>query len=191
MQPMKDDPELLRKLEQKELREQELAEEYKNHQIAIYGIFCLFILLGFLMIKAHFHTAIIQQNKNFIPSSPLQVQDMLHDVRLYVEIADTPEKQKNGLMYRTKLDSNSGMLFILPEKQPLYMWMKNTNIPLDMLFFDETGKITHIHTNAHPHDETLISSQSPVIGVLEVNAGFAQKHHIQVGNYIRHPHIKN
>ena len=191
MQQMKDDPELLRKMEQKEQRERELAEENKNYQIAIYGIFCLFVLLGFLIIRAYFHTAIIQQNKIFIPSSPLQVQDMLHDVRLYVEIADTPEKQKNGLMYRTELDANSGMLFIFPEKQPLYMWMKNTNIPLDMLFFDETGKITHIHTNARPHDETLISSQLPVIGVLEVNAGFTQKHHIQVGNYIRHPNIQN
>ena len=97
MQQMKDDPELLRKLEQKEQRERELAEENKNYQIAIYGIFCLFVLLGFLIIRAYFHTAIIQQNKNFIPSSPLQVKDMLHDVRLYVEIADTPEKQKNGL----------------------------------------------------------------------------------------------
>ena len=105
-------------------------------------------------------------------------------VLVRVELALTPTKQAIGLMYRSQLDPNQGMLFVFPNKKMVYMWMKNTYLPLDMIFFDETGHITHIHENARPLDKTTISSNVPAIGVLEVNAGFVQNQGIKIGQKI-------
>ena len=65
------------------------------------------------------------------------------------------------------------------------MWMKNTLIPLDMVFFNQSGKVVHVHHNAIPMDETIISSVRPVAGVLEINAGEAQKYGIQKGSLLK------
>ena len=100
----------------------------------------------------------------------LFIQTLTKKISLSYEVADTPEKQSIGLMYRQEMPNNHSMIFIFPEPQMIYMWMKNTYIPLDMIFFDETGKITHIHQNAK--------------GVIEVNAGFVNTHHISVGHQI-------
>ena len=107
-----------------------------------------------------------------------------------VEIADTPEKSKIGLMFRKQLDDDKGMLFLLPEKQHLYMWMKNTYIPLDMLFFDSDGKIVKITTNTTPLSLKILPSDIPVAGVLEVNAGTAKKLNINVGDYVINDRLK-
>lgn len=116
----------------------------------------------------------------------LFIQTPEEKIRLSYEVANTPEKQETGLMYRKKIPDDYGMIFIFPKSQIIYMWMKNTYIPLDMIFFDETGKITHTHQNAQPHDLSLISSEKPAKGVVEVNAGFIKKHKISVGHQIIH-----
>jgi len=105
-------------------------------------------------------------------------------VQYQVELAISPEAQQKGLMHREKLAPKTGMLFLFSEDRVAHMWMKNTLIPLDMLFFDHNGRITHIHHNAIPYDETPISSGRRVAGVFEINAGEARKYHITPGAQI-------
>ena len=112
-------------------------------------------------------------------------------IRLTYELADNHEKQITGLMYRKNIPDNYGMIFIFPKTKILYMWMKNTYIPLDMIFFDETGKITHIYQNAQPLDTSIISSKKPSKGVIEVSAGFASKHKISIGDKVNHPSLNH
>jgi uncharacterized membrane protein (UPF0127 family) len=107
-----------------------------------------------------------------------------------VEIVTTPETRAQGLMYRKSLAANAGMLFLYPGEQPVSFWMKNTLIPLDMLFLKADGRIAHIAHNAVPLDETPIDSGAAVQAVLEVNGGTANALGIKEGDrveYQAHP----
>ncbi len=99
-----------------------------------------------------------------------------------VEIADKPDTRELGLMYRKHLDDNAGMLFIFPEPTTAQFWMKNTVIPLDMLFAGPSGKVLGIVANAQPYSEALLGGFDGTLYVLEVNGGYAAKHHIVVGD---------
>jgi uncharacterized protein len=101
--------------------------------------------------------------------------------RFKVELAVTPEEQSRGLMFRKDLGPDSGMLFVNSSDDMRFFWMKNTYIPLDMLFIDSRNEVKHIHYGARPLDETSISSQYPVKYVFEVNAGRAKKCNIRQG----------
>ncbi len=104
-----------------------------------------------------------------------------------VELALTPEQRQKGLMYRKSMADDHGMLFDYGHEAPIAMWMKNTFIPLDMVFIDRTGVIRHIHKNAIPHDETPIPSRYPVQAVLELNGDITTRLGIKVGDRVRHP----
>jgi uncharacterized membrane protein (UPF0127 family) len=99
-----------------------------------------------------------------------------------VEIADKPDTRELGLMYRKHLDDDAGMLFIFPEPTTAQFWMKNTVIPLDMLFAGPSGKVLGIVVNAQPYSEALLGGFDSTLYVLEVNGGYAAKHHIVVGD---------
>ena len=101
-----------------------------------------------------------------------------------VEIVATPADRERGLMFRKSMASNAGMLFIYPDESPVSFWMKNTLIPLDMLFLKADGSIAHIAHNAVPLDETSIDSGAPVKAVLEVNGGTANALGIKEGDRI-------
>ena len=88
---------------------------------------------------------------------------------------------------REFLDENAGMLFLSAELRDIQMWMWNTLIPLDMLFFDDENTIVYIHENARPNDLTVISSGQKVRGVIELNGGISKKRNIQVGDLIVFP----
>jgi uncharacterized membrane protein (UPF0127 family) len=103
-----------------------------------------------------------------------------------VEIVTTPETRAQGLMFREKLAANAGMLFIYPGEQPVSFWMKNTLIPLDMLFLKANGSIAHIAHNAVPHDETPIDSGAAVLAVLEVKGGTADALGIKEGDRVEY-----
>ena len=90
-------------------------------------------------------------------------------------------------MYVESLPMLEGMLFIYPEPQAVTFWMKNTLIPLDMLFVGPDGTILSLHENAIPHDETTISGGEGVIAVLEINGGMARRLGITVGDRLEHP----
>ncbi|QFU08411.1 hypothetical protein PARPLA_03010 [Rhodobacteraceae bacterium THAF1] len=80
-----------------------------------------------------------------------------------------------------------GMLFVYESEQPASFWMRNTLIPLDMLFMDDSGTITHIHENAVPLDETPIPGGDKVRAVLEINGGLSARLGIEEGTVLRHP----
>ena len=102
-----------------------------------------------------------------------------------VEIMETPEQHERGLMFRRSMPADHGMLFNFHISQPVMMWMKNTYIPLDMIFTDQSGKITWIAENAEPLSESIIPSHGPVYAVLEVNAGVVARLKIHVGDMMK------
>ncbi len=101
-----------------------------------------------------------------------------------VEVASTVEEQMYGLMYRHELAPDAGMIFIYNADQPISMWMKNTYIPLDMLFVRADGKVVKIITHARPLDLTPLSSGEPIRAVIELNAGDAEKNDLKIGDKV-------
>jgi uncharacterized membrane protein (UPF0127 family) len=99
-----------------------------------------------------------------------------------VEIAKTPAARELGLMYRAHLDEDSGMIFIFPSPDRLSFWMKNTEISLDMIFADRTGKIVGIVEDAEPYSLNSRAVHADSLYVLEVNGGFAKRHHVVPGD---------
>lgn len=104
--------------------------------------------------------------------------------RFTVELAVTPEQRGQGLMYRERLPAEAGMLFLYPAEQMISMWMKNTLIPLDMLFIAEDGRIVHIAERAIPGSLATISSGQPARAVLELNGGTAARLNIAPGDRV-------
>ena len=104
-----------------------------------------------------------------------------------VEMATTEEEKTTGLMYRKELADGKGMLFDFSPEQEVSMWMKNTYIPLDMIFIRADGRILRIAQNTEPMSTKIIPSGGLAKGVLEVIAGTAQKYGIQPGDRVGHP----
>ena len=104
-----------------------------------------------------------------------------------VELANTDETRARGLMERKELPEGRGMLFDFGRDQEITMWMKNTYIPLDMIFIGADGRIHRIAENTEPHSTRIIASGGQVRGVLEVIAGTARKFGIAPGDRVAHP----
>jgi uncharacterized membrane protein (UPF0127 family) len=103
-----------------------------------------------------------------------------------VEIAVSEEEIRRGLMGRTSLADNAGMLFVFENARERAFWMHNTLISLDILFVDEDGKIVKIHENARPQDDTPLPSGAPVLGALEIRGGLAAALGIRAGDTVHH-----
>jgi len=101
--------------------------------------------------------------------------------RFEAELAITPYEQSRGLMYRPYMPSQYGMFFINERDEMQHYWMKNVSIPLDIIFIDGNNDVVYVHHNAHPHDETTISSRYPARYILEINAGEAKECKIKRG----------
>lgn len=101
-----------------------------------------------------------------------------------IEIADNDQKTAQGLMYRTSMPENAGMLFLMKTEQMQSFWMKNTYIPLDMIFVNSQKEIVTIRHNTTPMKESSYYSTKPALYVVEVNAGFCRKNNINVGDKI-------
>jgi uncharacterized membrane protein (UPF0127 family) len=106
-------------------------------------------------------------------------------VTFVVEVASTPDERQRGLMFRDSLAPLHGMLFDLGTVQPVSMWMKDTKIPLDMLFIDGTGRITRIAADTVPMSEAIIPSEEPVRAVLEIGGGESARLGIRVGDRVQ------
>jgi uncharacterized membrane protein (UPF0127 family) len=104
-----------------------------------------------------------------------------------VEMAKTDEERQKGLMFRKELPEGRGMLFDFKPDQPVSMWMRNTYIPLDMLFINGDGTIRRIAENTEPLSEKTIPSGGPVRAVLELIGGTAKKLGIKAGDKVAHP----
>ena len=103
-----------------------------------------------------------------------------------VEIARTPDQHARGLMYRREIAKTHGMLFLYDPARAVTMWMKNTHIPLDMLFIEASGRIARIHERAVPRTTTPIPSGGPVKAVLELRGGTVDRLDIQAGDTVDH-----
>jgi uncharacterized membrane protein (UPF0127 family) len=108
-----------------------------------------------------------------------------HDFK--VEIADTSKERARGLMHRKSMPQDHGMLFDFQSEGPVSMWMKNTYIPLDMIFVARDGRILSVVTDTEPLSERIISSGAPAYAVIELNAGAARRISLAAGDTVRHP----
>lgn len=120
----------------------------------------------------------------------LSIQSESGEHRFTVEVVDTTETRAQGLMYRQELADDAGMLFDFKEERPVSFWMRNTFIPLDMIFIEADGTVLNIHANARPHDVTGIPSAGPVQFVLEIPGGRSAELGIEAGDQVTHPRIK-
>ena len=107
-----------------------------------------------------------------------------------VEVARTEEEKKIGLMFRKTLAKNAGMLFLYKREALRLMWMKNTFIPLDILFIDKKGVIKRVVKRTVPHSLATISSRQSVLAVLELRGGITSSLEIKKGDRIEHPAFK-
>jgi uncharacterized membrane protein (UPF0127 family) len=147
------------------------------------AVFALFFLLAAL-------PAVAQEASQAFESEVLSIQTAGQTHVFTVEMALSPAQQRQGLMYRRELASDRGMLFVLQKERPMRMWMKNTYIPLDMLFIDSRGRIVYIAPRTTPLSESVITAGRPVAAVLELAGGVAQEKNIQVGDKVLHPHFR-
>jgi uncharacterized membrane protein (UPF0127 family) len=119
--------------------------------------------------------------------SPLAIHTASGTHRFNVELADTAEKRTVGLMHRPAMPADSGMLFDFKTDAPVTMWMRNTRIPLDMLFITHDGRIANIAERTVPFSEATIPSKGPVRAVLELNGGTSARLKIRPGDRVDHP----
>jgi uncharacterized protein len=107
-----------------------------------------------------------------------------------VEVMRTRDQLERGLMFRRQLARDKGMLFDFGSSQPVSMWMKNTYLPLDMVFIAADGRVVSVKQNAEPLSETIIPSGGDVLGVLEINAGTAAEIGVKPGDRVSDPMFK-
>jgi uncharacterized protein len=104
-----------------------------------------------------------------------------------VEVMRTPDERAKGLMFRRFMPQDRGMLFDFARTEPVAMWMQNTFISLDMVFIRADGSVARVHQRAEPLSTQTIPSGEPVLSVLELNAGVAEKIGIKSGDKVEHP----
>lgn len=109
------------------------------------------------------------------------------EARFRVEVADEPDERAQGLMFVEEMGRFDGMLFVYERPQRVSFWMKNTLIPLDMIFADARGVVRRVHANAVPGDLTPIPGGDDILVVLEVNGGMAGALGVAPGTELRHP----
>src|ERR1700731_1756742 len=125
------------------------------------------------------------------PTSELTIISATGPHRFKVELAKTPAQMTQGLMFRTSLPPDAGMLFDYRQPTAATMWMRNTLIPLDMLFVDAQGRIVNIHERAVPQSLDVIAAAEPVRAVIELNGGTATRLGIEPGDRVVHPIFGN
>jgi uncharacterized protein len=140
------------------------------------------LLLGLLLVLAGPAGAQISFER-----TQLAIESSSGTLNFEVELAITPEQRQQGLMFRESLDADQGMLFDFGDTVPVTMWMRNTFIPLDMLFIDADGRIARIVADTEPLSDAVIGSGDPVRAVLELAAGTSAELGIAVGDRVVHP----
>jgi uncharacterized membrane protein (UPF0127 family) len=121
---------------------------------------------------------------------PLEIVTATGPHAFRIELADTPAERAKGLMFRRAMPENQGMLFDFHDEVPVMMWMKNTYIPLDMVFVSRDGAVTSVAPNAVPMSEQTISG-GVAYAVIELNAGVAEKIGLKAGDRVRHPAFRH
>ena len=122
-----------------------------------------------------------------LPFEPLSIRTLTAQHEFQVEVARTSAQKTTGLMHRSYMADDRGMLFDFTPLNRVAMWMKFTYIPLDMLFIDGAGKVVGLAENAIPHDETPLAAEQPIAAVLELTAGSVERLGIRIGDQVNHP----
>lgn len=135
------------------------------------------VIFSFFMLPSAFGDVL------FKPAS-LKIETKSGPVLLNVEVADTEAKREQGLMFRRSLSGDRGMIFLFDGEHEITMWMKNTYIPLDMVFIGNDWRVRHIAYDAEPFSTDVISSMRPASRVLEIGAGQAKKLGVSVGDSV-------
>jgi uncharacterized membrane protein (UPF0127 family) len=112
-------------------------------------------------------------------------------VNFKIWLADTQQREQQGMMFVREMDIHTGMLFMFPENKRVTMWMKNTYVSLDLLFLDAHGKIDYIEANATPRSLDIIGPKSPEYAVLELKGGACEQFGIKLGDRVIHRNFKN
>ena len=166
---------------------------------AILGLL-LFVAIIFFLTSGNNHTNTSTMNTSTMNSSTMNTSTMntstmnsssvvftgnnVTQVRVDVEVANTLAEQEYGLMNRTSLGQYDGMLFVFASDRELSFWMKDTLIPLDMVFVNRSGTIVDINKNAIPMSENVFTAKSPCEYVVEVNGGFCDQHSVRIGDAV-------
>ena len=127
------------------------------------------------------------KDANGNPLEPLTITTATGEHKFMVEIADDEAERQRGLMFRDPLPDDRGMLFEFPDVAERGFWMHNTPSPLDIVYIDPHGVIVSIAKNATPQSDTVIPSNGPAMGVLELRAGRADEIGAKAGDKVRHP----
>ena len=126
-----------------------------------------------------------------VKSEPLTIVTRSGPKRFDVEVMRDDAGRSRGLMFRRSMAPDHGMLFDFEREEPVTMWMKNTYLPLDMVFIRPDGTISRIAADTEPLSTAIIPSGGPIVAVLELNAGIAAKLGIKPGDQIQHPMFKS
>lgn len=118
---------------------------------------------------------------------PLTIQAGGSTYKFEVEIADDPAERSQGLMFREQLAPNAGMLFLYPDEKPRTFWMKNTPLPLDIIYIGGDGRVVHVAAEAKPFDQSVIPSVEPAAAALEIGGGLAAQLGIAPGAIVSWP----
>jgi uncharacterized protein len=146
----------------------------------------VFVLLA-AAIPARGALAQLQQ----FPTAPLTIESAGGSHKFSIQVATTPAQMEQGLMFRRSLAPDGGMIFDFRTPSMATMWMKNTLIPLDMLFGDAQGRIVNIHERAVPGSLDTIAAAAPVRAVIELNGGTAARLGIRPGDRVVFPMFGN
>ncbi len=118
---------------------------------------------------------------------PLTIHTSRGEYHFKVEVVKEPEEMRKGLMFREEVPENTGMLFEFAATRRISMWMKNTLVPLDMIFIDASGTVVDIAENTEPFSMEIITAKHPAMAVLEVAAGTSNHYGIRPGDKVKHP----
>ena len=156
--------------------------------------YCRWLLLACLLAVSGI-TPLRAENDHWLRYEPVSalwvVSSSARCSEFRVWVADSPEDFRRGLMFVRSLPEDSGMLFAMEEEREISMWMRNTYIPLDMLFMDRTGTIVTIHERTKPMTLDGRPSGTKVFAVLELPGGTVARLRIRIGDRVRHAHFGN
>lgn len=158
------------------------AFHFRSWPRMLAGALCLVVLLA---------TSSTSRGLEPLASSRLQIETAQGRHSFTVEIAANEAQRARGLMFRRTLAPNHGMLFIYAQPRMISMWMKNTFIPLDMIFIGADGKVVSVHARAVPRSLAPISSQKRALAVLELAGGSADRFAIRPGDKVIHSHLNS
>lgn len=163
------------------------SKQRRSWAVWVVPVILIIFILGFVLAGMPMFKSTQRSGPQFRKEGILQFTDASSErvlAQIDIEIADDDLTREQGLMWRRSMEDNQGMLFIMDQQEEQAFWMRNTYIPLDIIFVNDQRTIVKVRANTKPQSLNQITSIAPALYVVEVNAGFANQHHIQEGDKI-------